>query len=269
MADTQEIEINHHTRASEIVSIFRALSSGPNQHIASAWANMLDVEISSDEYYTTLGAISRNLASLHDEIELSPLRDASKKMYLGAVAAFQQYVEVTKIKGSTTDQLKAETDSFRLLTLLDDVLKPNASRDMPKATLKAWLATIDELILSADEALSDPTLNAFVIRQLHHLRWAVGNYRFIGIDGVSRAYGSMTAEIARSQNMKGGQTDGARSWYQKAKRPIVALGAAIAASSAVVEQVDNLVEHGGSIYEAVTDQTGTVPTDGKAVSEKE
>jgi hypothetical protein len=252
MADAEEIEINYHTRASEIVSIFKDLSGGQNRYIALAWAVSFDAEISSDEYYLGLGAISRSLAALHDEIDSSTLRHASKNMYLGAVLALQQYLEVTKIQSLTTDNLKNETDSFRLLTLLDDVLEPNANRDMPKATLKAWTATIDELTESAEEAIEDATLRAFVVRQLHHLRWAIGNFKFIGIDGISRAYGSMAAEVARSQNMKGGQTDRARSWFQKAKAPIVAIGVAIAASSAMVEHADTLIEHGGNIYEAVT-----------------
>ncbi|MDR6115799.1 MULTISPECIES: hypothetical protein [unclassified Sphingomonas] len=267
MADAEEVEINHHTRASEIVSIFKALSAGPNKHIAQAWAGLLDAEISSDEYYIALGAISRSLAALHDEIDNSGLRYASKQMYLGAASSFQQYLEVTRIQSLTTDNLKNETDSFRLLTLLDDVLQPNAHRDMPKASLKQWTATVDDLIESAEEAIKDATLRAFVIRQLHHLRWAIGNYRFIGIDGISRAYGSMAAEIARSQNMKGGQTEEARSWFQKAKKPIIAIGVAIAASSAVVEQADNLIEHGGNIYEAIMHHGGDAEPAGKEKSE--
>ncbi|RSU45622.1 hypothetical protein BRX43_18235 [Sphingomonas sp. S-NIH.Pt15_0812] len=188
-------------------------------------------------------------------------------MYLGAAGTLQNYVEVTKLQVLTTDELKKEADSFRLLTLLDDVLKPNANRDMPKATLKAWTASVDKLIESATDAIDDATLRAFVIRQLHHLRWAIGNYQFIGIDGISRAYGSMAAEVARSQNMEGGQTDSARSWFQKAKKPIVAIGVAIAASSAVVEQADKLIEHGGNIYEAITHHGGDAEDPEEAKSE--
>jgi hypothetical protein len=251
MNQADDMEVSHHTRASEVVYMFRALVGTKNRHLCQAWAATFDAEISSDEYYIALGAISRNLASLHDEIDKSGLREASKIMYLGAVGTLQQYLEVTKIQTLTTNDLKNETDAFRLLTLLDDVLQQNSNRSIPKSALKEWTEAIDELIGTAEEAIADATLSAFVVRQLHHLRWAVGNYRFIGIDGISRAYGSMAAEIARSQGMQCAEADGARSWFQKAKKPIIALGVAIAASSAVVEQADNLIEHGGNIYEAV------------------
>ncbi len=255
MADGEGEQINHHTRASELVSIFQILGNRKNMHLSRAWAEMLAVGPSSDEFYIALSAISRSLVLLRSEIMESNLRPASKDMYLGAVDSIRQYVLIENMQSRTTNELKNETDAFRLLTLLDDVLLPNANRLIQESKLKEWKTVLVELQNSAKSAFDDLTLRDFVIRQIVHLQWAVENYQYIGIDGISRAYGSTAAELARSQNMQGGQSDKSRSWYQRAKKPIVALGIAIAATSAVVEQADNLLEHGGNIYEAITDAT--------------
>lgn len=76
----ENFEINHHTRASELVSIFQARSRQQNQYLCTAWARLLNAEISSNEYYIALGEISRSLTSLHDEIDNSTRRPASKEM---------------------------------------------------------------------------------------------------------------------------------------------------------------------------------------------
>jgi hypothetical protein len=254
-SDASEPQIEHTTRAVELVSIFKALAARQNMHLDNAWAQMFDVSKSSQEFYSGLGAISHSLDNLEAEIGGSKLRQASKDLYGGAVKALRQYVLIERLQSLTTDNLKKELDAFRLLTLLDDVLEPTANRQVLIGTLEEWHAALDDLISSASEALDNPVLREFVIRQLSSLQWAIRNYDSLGIEGVSRAYGAMAAELARSQGMRGAQTNEARGWYQRAKKPIVALGIGIAATSVVVEKADNLLTHGGHIYEVVTGAT--------------
>ncbi len=261
MADNEEpaAEVDHSTRASELVSIFKALGALTNQHMDEAWAKLLDVPRSSPEYYSVLSSVARSIEALEAEIGESPLRDASKETYLDAAGQLALYVQTHRLRELTTGNLKAETDAFRLLTLLDDVLPPTANRFVPKATLAEWLRTVQEMIDSSKKAISDPVLRGFVIRQLTQLQWAINNYEWLGIDGISRSYGAMAAELARSTSMKGAQTPEARSWYQRVKKPIIAMGVGIAATSAVVEQSDKLLTHGGHIYEAITAQVTEKP----------
>ncbi len=173
-------------------------------------------------------------------------------MYAGAAEALQQYLLVNRMRELTVSHLAAETDAFRLLTLLDDVLAPTANRDVPESKLVEWENTLEELLDSAAEAFDNQALKAFVVRQLTSVQWAIRNFDLVGIEAVSRAYGAMAAELARSQGMEGAQSPKAATWFQRAKKPLLALGIGIAASSAVAEHTDKLITHVGSIYEAVT-----------------
>lgn len=270
MTDQDETtNIDHNTRASELVSIFQATCRGnANKYMRAAWAELLNVPDSSAEFYEVIGALSRSLAHLKDEILVSSLRGPSREIYIGAVNSFARYLTVDGLNGATTNELRNEHDAFRLLTLLDDVLRPIANRVVPDSLLSTWEQTLDELIEAADKAFEDVTLRRFVSYQLSSLKWAVQNFEWIGVDGISRAFGATTAELVRSQSMQGAQTDQARSWYQKAKAPLVAIGIAIAASSAVVEKADNLLQHGASIYEKITDEGAAKPALGKTVPAK-
>lgn len=266
MADGEQTTttVDHSTRAAELVSIFRALGASQNAHMDDAWARLLNVRKSSGEFYNVIGNIAGSLESLKSEIADSRLRDASKNTYVKAANVLTQYVETNRLRELTTNQLHGETDSFRLLELLDDVLPPSGNRSITDKTLAEWLATVQEMIDSAKSAISDSVLRGFIIRQLAQLQWAINNYEFVGVEGISRSYGAMAAELARSTSMKGAQTAEARGWYQSAKKYVVALGVGIAATSVVVEKVDNLLTHGGHMYEAITDQTSDKPKVEKA-----
>ncbi|MBD8699295.1 hypothetical protein IFT54_05630 [Sphingomonas sp. CFBP 13714] len=266
MADNEEpaAEVDHSTRAAELVSIFKALGALPSQHMDEAWSRLLNIPRSSGEFYSALASVARSIDTLKAEIADSHLRDASKNTYLDAAGQLSFYVQTHRLRELTTGNLRAETDAFRLLTLLDDVLPPTANRFVPKATLAEWLQTVQEMIDSSQDAISDPVLRGFVVRQLTQLQWAINNYKWLGIDGISRSYGAMAAELARSTSMKGAQTPEARSWFQRVKKPIIAMGVGIAATSAVVEQSDKLLTHGGHIYEAITAQVSEKPTNAKS-----
>lgn len=266
MADGEQTTtaIDHSTRAAELVSIFRVLGGSQNAHMDDAWARLFNVSKSSGEFYDILGNIAGSLESLKSEISDSHLRDASKNTYVKAANILTQYVATNRLRELTTNQLHGESDSFKLLELLDDVLPPSGNRSITDKTLAEWLATVQEMIDSAKSAILDPVLRGFVIRQLAQLQWAINNYEFLGIEGISRAYGAMAAELARSTSMKGAQTAEARGWYQRAKKYVVALGVGIAATSVVVEKADNLLTHGGHMYEAITDQTSGKPKEEKS-----
>ncbi|HEX8468309.1 MAG TPA: hypothetical protein VF620_10945 [Allosphingosinicella sp.] len=253
MATEQDIpDIQHTTRAVELVTMFQRLAQRPNRQLDDGWAEMLEVSKSSFEYYISIASVARSLAELTAEISGSHLRPTSKTLYLDAVKSLGVYIQVDQLRSLTVDHLKQETDAFRLLTLLDDVLMPNANREISVTDLSKWEEMLDKLIEDADETFQDEALRRFVTWQLSYLRWAIRNYDLLGVDGLSRAYGSVAAELARSQGMKGAQTGEARKWYQRAKKPLLALGVALAATSAAAEQADKLLDHGGSIFEAIT-----------------
>jgi hypothetical protein len=243
--------IDHKTRASEIVSIFQALSGGSNVHIDDGWARLLGTAKSSEEFYLSIGAISKSLDLLKIEIEESALRPASKEKYIGAVNVLKTYVSVENLRSSQTEHVKAQADAFGLLTLLDDVLLPISNHEISEKTLSAWKAELSALIDGANRAIHEETLRSFVINQLSSLEWAINNYKWVGVEGISKAFGAMTSELARSQGMRGGQDPSAQTWYAKAKKPILAIGAALVAVSAVAENSDKILTHGNHILELI------------------
>lgn len=253
MAATSTPEVDHASRAVELVSIFKALRDRPaNMQLDDAWADLLQIKKSSRSFYESIGAIADSLDRLEQEIHASRLKEASKQTYLEAADDLRRYVAIDQIRTLTSDHLKNEEDAFRLLTLLDDVLEPIGNRGIPHKVLAEWQETLSSLILDASTSIQNPALREFVINQISSVYWAISNYDYIGIDGISRNYGAMAAELARSRGMKGAGEAETKSWYQRAKKPIIALGIGIAAAGAVVEQADNLLTHGGNVYEALT-----------------
>jgi hypothetical protein len=260
MAEAETDEVDHSTRASELVSIMRRIGAGPNRVIDNAIAAAMDVGQSSAEFYQFVAATTESFAQLVIEIQCSNLRPNSKRMYIEAAGSLSKYLSTNNLSSAYTSSLNSETEPFRLLDLLDDVLAPNANRLVAAGALEEWSSALDNLIAEARLSFEDPTLFQFVMRQLSSLQWAIRNFEHLGIEEISRRYGAMAAELARSSGMKGSHTEKAKGWYQKAKGPIVAIGVAIIGFSAVVDKADDMITHGGHIFETITDHSHAKPT---------
>lgn len=183
------------------------------------------------------------------------MRPTSKQTYLTSVAAIELFVQYGPLSSHIVQHVEQQRGHLTRLELLDDVLHPLGHRAVQSATLKDWMQQLSDLVTFASAIEADP-LRAFVIRHLSSVQWAVQNYDVVGIDGISRAYGAMVAEVVRSQGMAGADRPGAKDWYGKGKKVLVALGISIAASSAVVQQADNLLTHGEHIYQSIGAEDG-------------
>jgi hypothetical protein len=240
------------TLATEVREFFQSLPKGQNKGIAQAIADVSQTSISSDRFYSVLAAVRSNCDQLTSDIQASSLKSGSKQLYVGAVAKLSAYISIAGVQSKNTDQLKQEKQSFEYLTLVDDFLEPLDRREIPSGFYddirKKAQGLLDDLL----EADMEPRLKAFLSSQLSQFLWSIQNYRILGIEGLSRAWGSVAAEIMRSQGHQGAGKPAAKKWFKKAGPVIGAIGLAVTSVSATVDKADNLLTHGGHIAEFLT-----------------
>lgn len=245
MADEQ-------TLATEVRTFFRKLAKEPNRRMDQAIAQTVDTSIGSIQFYEVLAAAKANCDQLQDDINACSLRRESKTLYLGAVQTLASYIDVSALQGRHNHQLRAEKQAFEYLTLIDDFLVSLDNRDIPDDFLDTIRAQAQSMLDDLLQSDVDERLKAFLAKQIRHFIWSITTFAIVGIEGLSRAWGAMAAEIARSQGMQGARKPAAEGWYKKALPVLGAIGLAVTSVSATVEQTDNLVTHGQHIVSVIT-----------------
>lgn len=240
------------TLAGEVYDIFQKLARDPNRYMKAAVSELGEVEVGSAEYHALLTSVLSKCDQLLQDIEASGLRQNSKNLYLGAVQTLTNYLSIESLNSITNSNLKAEKQAFEYLILVDDYLRPLDNRDMPSGFLEGLrdqaMAMLDALTLSG----LDLRLRAFLEKQIREFIWTINTFDLLGIEGLSKAWGAMAAEVARGQGMQGAHSPEAKAWYSKALPILGAIGLAVTSVSATVEKVDNTLTHGGNIVKLLT-----------------
>ncbi|HJO66134.1 MAG TPA: hypothetical protein QF469_12420 [Sphingomonas sanguinis] len=244
------------TLASEVRSVFYHLAQEPNRRMDRAIADNSNTHTGSAAFYEAVASIRANCEQLRHDIEKSRIKAAGKNLYLGAVDTLVSYISVDGLVNKQNHQLRSEAQSFEYLMLIDDVLEPIDSRDIPAGFLEELTAKaqviLDDLLASDIEA----RLKVFLSDQIQRFMWSINTFKIVGIDGLTKAWGAMFAEVARSSGMAGARKPEAEKWYKKAMPVIGAIGLVVTSVSATVEQTDNLLTHGGHIVQVVTGAEG-------------
>jgi hypothetical protein len=245
MADEQ-------TLATEVRTFFSALAKEPNRGMAQVIAETVNTNIGSIQFYQVLASAKANCDQLADDISASGLKQGSKNLYLGAVSSLAKYISIPSLNGVSNHLLRGEVQAFEYLTLVDDFLDPLDNRDIPKDFLANIGNQAQHMLDDLEESEIDPRLKAFLIKQVRQFIWSIQTFKIVGIEGLTRAWGSMAAEIARSKGMQGARKPDAENWYKRALPILGAIGLAVTSVSATVEQADNLLTHGSHIVAVVT-----------------
>jgi len=237
------------TLATEIRELFQGLGSSPDMIVANAWAEHLGTQVGSERFFLGLSLIRGKLDRLIIDIDASPLKERSKSLYKKAVNQLAEYTSIQSMQGNNIHSVRANTQAFEYLTLVDDFLVPLDHRDIPNEALASLRAQVIELRASLDDVEMDKRLKSFLITQFANLIWALDHFDAIGIEGLCRTFGASHAEFARSIGLTGASKPEALAWYKKAWPAFGAIGLAITSLSAVVEHTDNLLTHGESLYD--------------------
>lgn len=242
------------TLATEVREFFQALAKKPDRRMDEALANLANTAINSDKFYTALAVSKGNCAQLIADIQSSRLKERSKTLYAGAVTTLATYLDISTLQAWSNANLRAETQAFEYLTLVDDNLEPLDSRNLPGDFLTGLKKQAQDMAAELDTAELEPRLKAFLSAQISQFLWSVQNHHIVGIEGISRAWGAMAAEVQRSQGMEGATKAAAKGWYKKSVPILMAIGAAVTTVSAKVESVDNLLTQGPHIVQVLVGQ---------------
>ena len=242
--------MDERTVATEVRELFRELSIG-SKPMGKAIAGKFDAPEGTERFYLVLASLRSKCDQLARDISASPLKESSKGLYLGAVATLSRYIGVDAMFDLSTDELRSESQAFQYLTLVDDFLAPLDFRVVPKPILIELGDKASSILADLQGAGLEPRLTAFLQAQISQFIWALQNYEALGIDGVSRAWGSMASELMRSQGMHGSTAPQAKSWFKKAVPIVGYIGVVVTTASATVERADNLLTHGSHIMEVL------------------
>jgi hypothetical protein len=262
------------TLAQEVSGIFRELAKEPNRKMITAFADLSEADAGSVEFLTALAVVQRKCDQLVADIHASKLREGSKDLYAGAVQSLEKYISIAGLLEYKNHQLRSETQAFEYLVLVDDNLAPLEDREIDEQSVEEIVELAERMLKDLNAADMDPRLKAFLERQIKHFLWTIHSFELVGVEGLSQAWGAMTAEIHRSKGMSGAKKPEAEAWYKKALPILGAIGLVVTSASATVEQADNLLTHGQHIIGVVTghdddsadDKGGGKESDGKAAA---
>lgn len=240
------------TLATEVRELFQLLAKRPDRAMQDAFAAQTETSVGSNRFFLALAAAKANCDQLISDINASTLKQGSKNLYTGAVTTLSNYLTLGSLQSASNANLRNEKQAFEYLVLVDDYLRPLDRRSVSEQFLDSLIARANEMLASLGESDVEPRLKAFLSAQISNFIWSVGNYRVLGIEGVTRAWGAMAAEIARSQGMTGSRRPEAQAWYKKALPVLGAIGLAVTSVSATVEKADNLLTHGSHIVSIVS-----------------
>jgi hypothetical protein len=252
------------TLATEVREFFQSLVRGTNRHINTAIAQTVETNVGSMQFYSVLVTVKSNCDQLIADINSSRLKSGSKALYAGAVATLANYLSLDGLLESTTDGLKGEVKAFEYLTLVDDFLEPLDNREIPTDFLSKISEQARVMLEELDESEVDNRLKVFLGRQIRQFMWSIQTFEIVGIEGLTRAWGAMAAEIARSQGMQQATKPAAKAWYKRAIPTIGVIGLAVTSVSATVEKADNLLTHGSHIAQVLIGHDADKTEDGTA-----
>ncbi|QCB39191.1 hypothetical protein E5554_15975 [Sphingobium sp. PAMC28499] len=240
------------TLATEVRELFQALARKPNRAMRDAIAQTANTTVGSVEFHQTLAGIKAKCDQLVLDIRASPLKQGSQELYVGAVAALSNYLTLESLNNIVNDSLRGEVKAFEYLTLVDDVLRPLDYRELPEGFLQSLVEKATSMLKDLNESHIDSRLKAHLEKQIRNFLWSIQTFDLIGIEGLTKAWGAMAGEIARSQGMQGARSPEAKKWYSGALPILGAIGLAVTSVSATVEHVDNALTHGGNIVKLLT-----------------
>jgi hypothetical protein len=239
----KEAILGQNTLASELVELCRQVGSHGSTSLRTAWARHVNTDPESPEFLESLAATTRKFRQLRTEIEAAAMSDRARNHLLGAVDTLSRYA-TTPMLGQPSSVLGGQTQAFEYLELMNDLLTPLEGRDLDKKTIKDLTAEANALLTSLNAVDMDPRLKAFLALQISNLIWALRSHHVLGIDGVSRTFGAVAAEMSRAQGMQGAAKPAAKSWFKQAGRHIKNIGIGLAVVTTVVDKADNLLTDG-------------------------
>lgn len=235
------------TLAAEVRELFQMLGREPNRYLHQVIAEAANTDVGTVQFYGVVAGMKAKCDRLSADIRVSRLKEASKNLYVGAVATFANYLTINSILSAQNHQIRNEIQAFQYLTLVDDFLEPSDSRDIPEGFLDGIKKQAEAMLTGLKSSDLDARLKVFLEKQIREFIWSIETFHLLGIEGLTKAWGAMAAEIARSQGMQGSRSPAAKAWYKKALPILGAIGIAVTAVSAKVEDVDNALTHGGNI----------------------
>lgn len=240
------------TLATEVRELFELIAGNPDRVMQDAFAYHTKTAVGSDKFFLALSAVKANCNQLIADISASALKQRSKDLYTGAVTTLSNYLTLPSLQNEINLNLRAETQAFEYLALVDDNIKPLDRRDTSEDFLTGLGEQARKMLTDLEESGIEPRLKAFLAAQISNFIWCLANYRVLGIEGVTRGFGAMASEIARSQGMQGARKAEAQRWYSKVVPVLGAIGLAVTSVSATMEQADNLLTHSEHIVKVVT-----------------
>jgi len=224
--------------------------------MGTAWAEAFSVPEDSSRLYEALLQITQGLEQLETELDASPLKSANKDLYRGAISTLREYCKPRGLSRMTVEMLSKNVESIYRVQMLDDVLPLLDDRQVDADSLAEVRELIDDALRATAAPDIEPQLAAFLRLQLTRLLWAIDNVGVVGIEGLSRAFGSAAAELCRAEGMKGAKSETARAWFGVAKNALAILGGAVIFTGTASESADKAITHGAHIVEVLTQGSG-------------
>jgi len=235
------------TLATEVRAFFQSLAKKPDRLLQEAFANVSNTAVDSDKFFAALSAAKANCDQLTADIHASGLKVGSKQLYANAVNTFANYLRIGHLQSTANSAVRGEAQAFQLLTLIDDYLTPLDARNMSGDFLKSLKKQAQAMMGDLEEANLDPRLKAFLSAQISQFLWSIQNHHIVGVEGISRAWGAMAAEISRSQGMKGAQKAEYKAFTKKVLPIIGTIHLAIMSVSATVQEADKMITSGANM----------------------
>lgn len=227
-----------------------------------AWAQCFNSGKASSGVYSGLAHIMDGLARLEVAVSVSHLKQHNKELYSDAIRKLRKYASIDALNSVNASQLSQECEeSINRLLMLDDVLPIIENRKVDLDFLASVKEDCESILNEMPNSGMNDTLSAHISYHLTQVIWAIDNFDVIGLEGLTRTYGTTAAELLRVKEMRGAKEPLARAWLKRSFVAVTALGTALVATGEGVEAVEKIITHSTNIIGIVWDDE-TPPTKG-------
>jgi hypothetical protein len=213
--------------------------------IQEVWARYWGTRYGTSEFWFAYANYKGKLDTLSELLVFYSKDPRSLELFVSAVARLAAHYDVVYLRNEVRNLAQLD-ETFNIVHLASTVLPVHGSKRVEPVTIDAIAEDIADLLKQLDEASIEPQIKAFLKVNFVFLQWAIKNYRQIGIDGLSKAYGSVASEFMRVYSDQEPEKK-AEPWWGKAKKNLKLIGEGVLWTEKLAGGAEKLLSHADDV----------------------
>jgi hypothetical protein len=231
------------TLAGHIRKLFEAASSTDGPRVIDAWAKVFNRSVNESGLLEAVNTIALGLDQLTAAVGGSAFDDTLKAQSETNIGQLRQFVTFPLLYEAGPQNMRDPTVSAAIsnIILLEAIAGEPLNRVIPENYIADFQQKVVTLLAEVDALPVPPQVIALLKENLSRIVWALGSYDLLGVEGLSRIFGSATSEIFRSAPEVAKSAQG-RAFMGKAVKVTKAIATAIIVIGGLAQGTETITD---------------------------